>query len=127
MQVETPLLGEVRNVKTFYSAEDIEALAAQGIRELMADENTVLTDLARDVAAQVGIKLVLGPRPAAVYAAPVTQGTPSGARPKGCQHGALSSGPATSGGAPTQRAGNTPVVDDLVGAVRQLAGKQGRG
>lgn len=118
-------------MKTFYSAEDIESLAAQGIRELVADENTVLTDLARDLAAQVGIKLVSGARPAAVYAAPAAQGTLSGARPKGCQHGhqlgTLSSGPAMSGGAPAQRAGNTPVVDDLVGAVRQLAGKQGRG
>ena len=74
-------------MKTFYSAEDIEALAAQGIRELVADENTVLTDLARDLAAQVGIKLVSGARPAAVYAAPAAQGTLSGARPKGCQHG----------------------------------------
>ncbi len=127
MQVENLLLGEVRNVKTFYSAEDIEALAAQGIRELVADENTVLTDLARDLAPQVGIKLVSGARPATVYAAPATQGTLTGARPKGCQHGPLSSSPAMSGGAPAQRAGNTPVVDDLVGAVRQLAGKQERG
>jgi hypothetical protein len=29
--------------------------------------------------------------------------------------------------ASAQRAGSNPVVDELVGAVRQLAGKQGRG
>ena len=51
-------------MKTFYSAQDIEALAAQGVRELVVDENSVLTDLARDMAAQLGIKLVAPGRPA---------------------------------------------------------------
>jgi hypothetical protein len=123
--------GEVRNVKTFYSAQDIENLAAQGVRELVADENAVLTDLARDMAAQLGIKLVAGGRPAAVANAPARfagAAAPSGAKPKGCQHGPLSGSPAMSGAAASaQRAGNSPVVDELVGAVRQLAGKQGRG
>ena len=123
-------------MKTFYSAQDIENLAAQGVRELMADENTVLTDLARDMAGQLGIKLVTGGRPVAVSpSAGTADRAPllgvaalSGAKPKGCQHGPLSSGPASSGaGASAQRAGNSPVVDELVGAVRQLAGKPGRG
>jgi hypothetical protein len=124
--------GEVPNVKTYYSAQDIEALAAQGVRELVVDENTVLTDLARDTASQVGVKLVTPGRPAAAGAAPAPTpkaAAPSGARPKGCQHGPLSNGPAVSGtaAAPTKSAGNSPVLDELVGAVRQLAGKQGRG
>ena len=116
-------------MKTFYSAQDIENLAAQGVRELVADENTVLTDLARDMAGQLGIKLVAGGRPVAVGYAPAPgAAAPSGAKPKGCQHGPLSSGPAASAaGAPTPRVGSSPVVDELVGAVRQLAGKQGRG
>jgi len=122
--------GEVPNVKTYYSAQDIEALAAQGVRELVVDENSVLTDLARDMAAQLGVKLVAPGRPAATggTAAPKAA-APSGAKPKGCQHGPLSNGPAVSGGsvAPTKSAGNSPVMDELVGAVRQLAGKQGRG
>jgi hypothetical protein len=123
--------GEGRNVKTFYSAQDIEALAAQGVRELVVDENTVLTDLARDAAAQLGVKLVTPSRPAATGAAPAAAtarvAVPSGAKPKGCQHGPLANGPAASGAAPTQSAGSSPVVDELVGAVRQLAGKQSRG
>jgi len=122
--------GEVPNVKTYYSAQDIEALAAQGVRELVVDENSVLTDLARDTAAQLGVKLVAPGRPAAAGGAPAPKAVaPSGAKPKGCQHGPLSNGPAVSGGsaAPTKSAGNSPVMDELVGAVRQLAGKQGRG
>lgn len=116
-------------MKTFYSAQDIETLAAQGVRELVADENTVLTDLARDMAGQMGIKLVTGGRPVATGSAP-TPGTavPSGAKPKGCQHGPLTSSPSMGGAAaPAQRTGSSPVMDELVGAVRQLAGKQGRG
>jgi hypothetical protein len=120
--------GEVPNVKTYYSAQDIEALAAQGVRELVVDENTVLTDLARDMAAQLGVKLVAPGQPAAANRASApTVSAPSGARPKGCQHGPLANGPAASAAAPAQRAGNSPVVDELVGAVKQLAGKQGRG
>ena len=119
-------------MKTFYSAQDIESLAAQGVRELVVDEDTVLTDLARDMAVQLGVKLVAPGRLAAAGAAGARYaeaGAPSGGKPKGCQHGPLSNGPAVSGGsaAPTKTAGNSPVMDELVGAVRQLAGKQGRG
>lgn len=116
-------------MKTFYSAQDIEALAAQGVRELMVDENTVLTDLARDAAAQLGVKLVTPGQPAAASrasASAVKGATPAGAKPKGCQHGPLTNGPTAHGGAPAQRFGSSPVVDELVGAVKQLAGKQGR-
>jgi hypothetical protein len=120
--------GEVPNVKTYYSAQDIEALAAQGVRELVIDENSVLTDLARDMAAQLGVKLVSPARPAAGSAPAPKAAAPSGAKPKGCQHGPLSGSPAVgAASAPTKSAGNSPVMDELVGAVRQLAGKQGRG
>ena len=34
-------------MKTFISATDIETLAAQGVRELAVDEDTVLTAVAR--------------------------------------------------------------------------------
>ena len=116
-------------MKTYYSAQDIEALAAQGVRELVVDENTVLTDLAREMALQLGVKLAAPGRPAAAGSAPAPKAAaPSGARPKGCQHGPLSGSPAVGGSAaPPKSAGNSPVMDELVGAVRQLAGKQGRG
>ena len=115
-------------MKTYYSAQDIETLAAQGVRELVADENTVLTDLARDTATQLGIKLVASGRPAGGNAPAPKAAALSGAKPRGCQHGPLSGSPAVgAAAAPTKSAGNSPVMDELVGAVRQLAGKQGRG
>ena len=45
-------------MKTFYCAEDIEALASQGVRELTVDADTVLTSVARETAAQLGVQLV---------------------------------------------------------------------
>jgi hypothetical protein len=121
--------GEVPNVKTYYSAQDIEALAAQGVRELVVDENSVLTDLARDAAVQLGVRLVAPGRPPTAGSASAPKAAaPSGGKPRGCQHGPLSGSPAVgAAAAPTKSAGNSPVMDELVGAVRQLAGKQGRG
>lgn len=114
-------------MKTFYSLEDIEKLAAQGVRELIADEDTVLTDVARDAAAQLGIRLAPPGRPAAPTtvrpaAAPAATGT--GGKPRGCQHGPLTvSAPvATRASGPAGK-----LVDDLVGAVKQLAGRGSAG
>ena len=65
--------------------EDIENLAAQGKKELVVDENTVLMNLARDMARQVGITIVDGSRPApakvpppSVPSAPAKVTPPSG-------------------------------------------------
>ena len=43
--------------KTFYTERDIEDLAAQGVQSLHVDENTVLTELAREAARKLGIQL----------------------------------------------------------------------
>jgi hypothetical protein len=87
--------------------EDIENLAAQGKKELILDENTVLMDLARDMAQQLGISVVVRPSASPAKAAPrVTPSSPAkttplvaspspdaspaaGAKPKGCQHAPL--------------------------------------
>jgi len=113
-------------MKTFYSAEDIEALAAQGITELRLDEDTVLTHLARDTAQKLGIALVYGvPGPRAVPST-VTSGSSSrpapslAAKPKGCQHGPLG-GRSSGGGGGT--GGSDKTVSELIGLVRQLADK----
>ena len=45
-------------MKKFLSTQDIEDLAAQGRTELVIDDDTVLTDLARHAAQQLGIALV---------------------------------------------------------------------
>lgn len=46
--------------KTFYTERDIQDLAAKGVDSLRVDENTVLTELAREAARKHGIKLQEG-------------------------------------------------------------------
>ena len=133
-------------MKTFCSAEHIENLAAQGKTELIIDDNTVLTDLARHTADQLGIKIVQrsgsAPSPAisefdasivsgSAPVQPVQMSRPTsaglGSHPKGCQHGPLNTQQQPSVG---KAAANTPknnsgggsstIVDQLVGLVKRL-------
>jgi hypothetical protein len=112
-------------VKTFYSAEDIEALVARGQTELVLDEDTVLTQLARDAAQTLGLKLVRQPSAAPATSQTATaqpspaRATGLGTRPKGCQHGPMSGQP--SAPARTAGGGSDKVVDDLVDLVKQLS------
>jgi hypothetical protein len=120
-------------VKTFYSLEDIETLVAQGVRELIVDEDSVLTDVAQDAAMHLGLRLLpKGHSPAAPMPPLPSPAAPSGAlRPRGCQHGPLGEAGSLAtrsqaGAAPVSRAGRPAapsggLVDDLVGAVRQMA------
>lgn len=119
-------------MKTFISATDIEALAAQGVRELTVDEDTILTAVAREAAAQLGVKLVAPGAAAVVANLPVGADVPVGAdlrvrpsavfgKPKGCQHGPLDE---ARGSQPVSSAkAASPVVDQLIGAVKQLYGR----
>ena len=108
-------------MKTFISATDIETLAAQGVRELAVDEDTVLTAVApgngRSARCEVGGAWRSGnhpaakrPKPAAVFG-----------KPKGCQHGPLGQETVQS----PHQAQRLPVriVDQLIGAVKQLYGR----
>lgn len=110
--------------------EDIESLAAQGKKELVVDENTVLMDLARDTARELGISIV-SPGQAAAPSAPVRAASPAApapsaneptsrldARPKGCQHGPLPTA-APRPEQPRTQPGSGGVVDQLVELVRQ--------
>ena len=123
--------------------EDIENLAAQGKKELVVDENTVLMNLARDMARQLGITIVDGSRPAPVKvpppsspSAPTRAASPvasapavrdaapkPGAKPKGCQHGTLPVVAARQE-QPKIHPGSDGVVDQLVELVRQSTGKR---
>ena len=122
-------------MKTFISASDVENLAAQGVRELTVDEDTVLTAVAREAAARLGVKLLApgtvppganvgSAAPARSAAAAAMTPAANPAKPRGCQHGPLSAG-AASAAAPASRPAATggPVVDELIGAVKQLARK----
>ena len=130
-------------MKTFCSAEDIEKLAAQGKTELIIDKNTVLTDLARHTADQLGIKIVhrsgttpestpdLGPNTSLVSgSAPVRPSRVSrsvsvklGSKPKGCQHGPLNTQQQPPVETTSSNNSSGTVVDQLVGLVKRLGRK----
>ena len=121
-------------MKTFYSLEDIEDLVAQGVRELIVDEDSVLTDVARDAAVRMGLKLAPKGRGLAASAGPLPAAgaTPgAGARPRGCQHGPLGghdqgeTAPRPARARPEGPSGG--LVDDLVAAVRKMASKESSG
>lgn len=138
-------------MKTFYSAQEIEDLARQGVRELVVDDSVVLTELARQTAGQLGLRLVTArsavplsntapgqaparpaadgtarPAPAAASAQATALAAPLPAKPKGCQRGATT--PAGVGGlqatlgAPANTGGaGGKVMDELVGLVKQMS------
>ncbi len=77
----------------YYTAKDIEELAAQGVQQLDVGPGVTLTDFARETARQLDIELVDSSRQAAT--APAAAPTPRQAtavsdrynKPSGCQHG----------------------------------------
>ncbi len=116
-------------MKKFLSTQDIEDLAAQGKTELVIDDDTELTDLARHAAQQLGIALVSKPHSAPPVSpllppAPMPRGETAGLgkRSKGCQHAPLVRTP--SANQPSEPAappgGSNTVVDQLVGLVKRL-------
>jgi hypothetical protein len=130
-------------VKNFYTAQDIEDLAAQGKRELVLDDDAVLTDLGRHMADRLGVSIInrsqsgSTPPPSTPASIPVSGSAPRtplglGSKPKGCQHGPL---PARQSGESVSVSNNqnpapansNAVVDQLVGLVKRLGGKGSAG
>ena len=112
-------------MKTFYSAEDIENLADQGQREIRVGENVVLTDLARQTANMLGMRITEESSGATTGSfipaapGPVRPGPARGNKPKGCQR--------RPGNKPETRSGRTaghskPVVDKLVEKIKRING-----
>ena len=127
-------------MKNFITAQDIEDLAAQGKRELVLEDDTVLTDLGRHMADQLSISIVSRSQPGSTTPPPPRPSTPSvsgsaprastpfGSKPRGCQHGPLpprqsaESAPVSTNQNPAP-ANSNAVVDQLVGLVKRLGGK----
>lgn len=111
-------------MRTFYTGNDIEDLAASGVKQLEIGSGVALTDMARERAEELGIALVIpGSAPVRKAAVPATAekaATPP-ARPKGCQHAPLT---ANANRAETA-GGGSPVVDQLVEAVSALKKRGG--
>ena len=78
---------------TYYTAKDIEKLAAAGVRQLELDPTAVLTDFARETAQQLGVELVKKgwqsqPSTQSAPATIPTKFSPKYNKPSGCQHAA---------------------------------------
>jgi len=110
-------------MKTFYSAEDIENFADRGQSEISVGENIVLTDLARQTAAMLGIRITekasgasaeaFNPaRPQSVGKAHTFSG-----KPKGCQRRPAARTAAASGKPAGQ---SRQVVDKLVEKIQRI-------
>ena len=112
-------------MKTFYSAEDIENLADQGKHEIRVDENVVLTDLAKQTAHMLGIRITeesSGTPPGTVAPArpqPVRQSPALSGKPKGCQR-RPGNKPVLASGASHGK--SRPVVDKLVEKIKRING-----
>jgi hypothetical protein len=110
-------------MKTFYSAEDIQNFAEQGRREISIDDKVVLTDMAKQTAHMLGIRITQKPsnawpdhttprRPESGGKAPA-----SGAKPRGCQRRpAIKSTPASGPSSGNSR----QVVDKLVETIKRI-------
>jgi hypothetical protein len=80
-------------MNTYYTAKDIEELAAKGVRQLVLDPNAVLTDFARETAQQLGIALVKRdsqnpPSTQSASQSNTTKYISKYNKPSGCQHAA---------------------------------------
>jgi hypothetical protein len=76
---------------TYYTAKDIERLAAKGVRQLVLDPTAVLTDFARETAQQLGVELVRREQQSSLPAQPEspnaqTKFNSKYNKPSGCQH-----------------------------------------
>src|SRR5512135_3341412 len=116
-------------LRIYYTGNDIEDLAASGVRQLEVGAGVGLTDAARERAEELGIALVAaGSAPVSPAVAPAAGAAQSGAlpaRPQGCQHGPLAA-KGSQGDAPAGRGGGGgPVVEQLVAAVSALKKRGG--
>ncbi len=115
-------------MKTFYSVEDIENFAEQGRREIYVDENIVLTDMAKQTAQMLGIRITEEAPSASpgdfISAQPQSSGNAHALRgnPKGCQRRPTEK-PANTAGASTGQ--SRQVVDKLVETIKRINGQSG--
>ena len=110
-------------MKTFYSAEDIENFADRGQRKICVDDNVVLTDMAKQTAQILGIRITdksSGSSPGnftpAVQQSPDRTRALSG-KPKGCRRRPASQLVTTPGPSAGQ---SSQVVDKVVEKIRGM-------
>jgi len=112
------------SIRIFYTGSDIEDLAASGVQQLEVGPGVALTDAARERADELGVALVTpgnGSSSKAAAPAASAKSEPLPKRPRGCQHGPVST---KSNRIEVTGAGG-PMVDQLVEAVSALKKRGG--
>ena len=113
----------------YYTAKDIEEMAAKGIRQIEVGPGITLTDFARETAQQLNVALVDSSRaapttrPAAPAPRPAAAAQPARAsgkfnKPSGCMHGAkafpVASSQAAAPANPPAAGGSSNTVNRLI-------------
>ena len=118
----------------YYTAKDIEEMAAKGIRQIEVGPGITLTDFARETAQQLNVALVDGSRttssaqtaaPPAQPSAPSRPARVSGKynKPSGCMHGSNSIPAARSQAAAPSNPPTTAANSNTVNRLIDLMGK----
>ena len=115
-------------MNTYYTAKDIEELAANGTQQLVLGPGVFLTDFARETALYLGVELVRSETQLPTSLPPASQSNPPILsdrynKPPGCQHG-LGSLPAER--SQTEASTHQPQNGSNSNAVNQLIDLMGK-
>jgi hypothetical protein len=117
-------------MEIFYTGNDIEELAASGVTRLEIGPSVQITDVARQLATELGVELVRTTG-ASVHAPSSSQPAsqlpvpPLPAKPRGCQHGPLQAAAPSPAASTNGRSGQDGVVNRLVNIMNQLTDRGG--
>ena len=107
----------------YYTAKDIEDLAARGVSQLEVGPNVFLTDFAYETAEQLEIELTQPDRQKSSAPSPAKAAAPRSVpgrydKPSGCQHGPINRPSGASAGSNLQN--SVPQVQSSDGSVNRL-------
>ena len=115
-------------MNVYYTAKDIEEMAARGATELSLGPGDFLTDYARETARQLDITLVRGGKQqSSSYAAPAVSRQPVVSdqynKPSGCQHGPIAYAASSARSASPSRQPGSEAASNTVDRLVNLMGK----
>jgi hypothetical protein len=111
----------------YYTAKDIEDLAARGVSQLEIGSNVFLTDFAYETAEQLEIELIRSDAQKSPPSASERTGIPRSAparrydKPRGCQHGTIDQAAAASVSTESSSQAPVPQGQSDDGSVNRLA------
>jgi hypothetical protein len=110
----------------YYTAKDIEDLAARGVSQLEVGSNVFLTDFAYETAEQLEIELIRPDGQASSSSSSEKTAAPRSAtgrqydKPSGCQHGPPNQASGVSSSVETSSKSSVPLVQSDDGSVNRL-------